>query len=326
MTGHVIVTGAAGFIGSHVCAALLEEGRDVVGIDNFDPFYSRSVKESALAPLRCHSRFRFLEGDVRSVRGWQRHVRGGAALVHLAARAGVRHSMRNPAAYRSINVDGTAAVLSVLRACGVRRLVFASSSSIYGDATLPFREAVSTGHPRSPYAATKWAGEQLCRRAVSGLGLRAVALRFFSVYGPGQRPDQAMHRFARQMVEGRALTRLGGGPSSRDYTYVGDVVSAVLQALRWTGDGPAQFEAINVGSGRPVALDHVVTLLGESLGIQPAITVGPAHPGDPRHTQADLAKAFRCLGYRPSVPVETGIPAFTQWFEVAYGRQSRAAS
>ncbi len=321
----VVVTGAAGFIGSRLCGRLLTEGYAVVGIDNFDPFYGRGIKERALTPLRGRRRLTFHDIDVRDTETVRAVIRPDDVIVHLAARPGVRQSLANPALYERINVRGTSAVLQAAREGGVQRIVFASSSSVYGDGGIPFFESHTPLRPRSPYGETKRSGERLCHRASGRWGARIACLRFFSVYGPGQRPDQAIHRFARRLVEGRPIERYGAADTMRDYTYVDDAVNAVLAAIVWTASGQGM-EVFNVGSGRTVELQTVLDRL-ECLFHRPGIVrVRPGHPADAACTLADLTKSRRVLGYEPAVSFDRGLEAFLQWFEVAYGLQSRAAS
>ncbi len=326
MTERVVVTGAAGFIGSHACAALRRAGRHVVGLDNFDPGYPRWLKELALTPLLASPAFRFVEADVRDHAVVAAHLEGASAVVHLAARAGVRESVARPAAYRDVNVGGTHAVLEACVRAGIRRVVYASSSSVYGSTTPPFFEGARLPPPASPYAASKREGEDLCRRFAAVHGLRVAVLRFFSVYGPGQRPDQALHRFARLAAEGRPLPLYGDGSSERDYTYVGDAAEAVAAALTWTEMGEAGAEPFNIGSGRGTRLDRLVALLADALGARPAVMPGRVHPADAARTRADVTRARRTLGWAPTVELALGISNFVRWHEVVYGREPVAAA
>jgi len=321
----VLLTGAAGFIGSHVAEALITRGADVVGLDNFDSFYPRAVKETNLATLRRSPRFRLVEGDIRNRDLVAGLLEAGDAVVHLAARAGVRPSLDDPALYASVNVEGTAVLLEAAHRAGVRRFVFGSSSSVYGDtAPVPFSEQWPALDPISPYAATKRAGELLCATFAGLYGLRAIALRLFTVYGPRQRPDLAIHKFTRLISEGRAVPMYGDGSSERDYTYISDIVAGVLAAHDWTdGAGEAgALEIVNLGESRTTRLDALVGLISAALGREARIERLPAQPGDVRRTCADVRKAGRLLGYRPTTTVEEGIPRFVRWYEEAHGRQS----
>ena len=324
----VLVTGAAGFIGSHVAEALIARGDEVVGLDNFDPFYPRAVKEANLAALARSPRFRLVEGDVRGGEGVAGLLDAGMAVIHLAAKAGVRPSLEDPASYASVNIEGTAVLLEAARRAGVRRVVFGGSSSVYGDdAPVPFAEDWPALRPISPYAATKRAGELLCATFAGLYGLRVIALRFFTVYGPRQRPDLAIHKFTRLIRAGRPVPFYGDGTSERDYTYIDDIVGGVLAALDWTarpaapgGSAEAGLEIVNLGESRTTSLSRLVELIARAVGREPRLERLPAQPGDVRRTCADVRKAERLLGYRPGIPVEQGIPRFVRWFEEAHGR------
>ncbi len=316
----VLVTGAAGFIGSHLAESLVARGEEVVGLDNFDPFYPRAVKEANLAALARQPRFRLVEGDVRDAALVGSLLGPETVVVHLAARAGVRPSLEDPAAYASVNIEGTAVLLEAARRAGVRRFVFGSSSSVYGDsAPVPFNEDWPALLPISPYAATKRAGELLCATFAQLYGLRAMALRFFTVYGPRQRPDLAIHKFTRLIAEGRPLPFYGDGSTERDYTFIDDIVGGVLAAVDWTAAPGAALEIVNLGESRTTRLDALVTLIEAAVGKPARLERLPAQPGDVRRTCADVRKAVQLLGYRPSTPVEDGIPRFVRWFEETHG-------
>lgn len=327
-----LVTGAAGFIGSHVVEALLARGHRVVGLDNFDDFYPRAVKEGNLAGALGADGFQLVEGDVRDTRLLGGLLRADTVVVHLAARAGVRPSIQHPERYASVNVVGTAAVLEAARLAGARRLLFASSSSVYGDrAPVPFREDAPAGEPISPYAATKRAGELLCATYAHLYPLRIAALRFFTVYGPRQRPDLAIHAFTRRIAAGEPIPYFGDGTAERDYTYIDDIVEGVLGAVVWTGADPGPrgaLEIVNLGGSRTTRLDRLVELIAAALaaeGLPAAVRLDrrPAQPGDVRRTFADVGKAGRLFGYAPRTPLEEGIPRFVRWFkEEIHGRSS----
>ncbi len=316
----VLVTGAAGFLGSHVCEALVARGDDVTGVDNFDPFYPRAVKEANLSALDGSPRFRLVEGDIRDAALLRPLLDAGTVVVHLAAKAGVRPSLADPAAYASVNVGGTTSVLEACRAAGVRSLVFAGSSSVYGDtAPVPFREDWPCLEPISPYAATKRAGELLLATWVHLTGMRAMSLRFFTAYGPRQRPDLAIHAFTRRIAAGEAVPQFGDGSTERDYTYVDDIVQGVVAAVDWTRQDGAAFEIVNLGESRTTRLDRLIALIGDALGRTPVVERLPLQPGDVRRTCADVAKAGALLGYRPTTDIEDGIPRFVRWYEEAHG-------
>jgi UDP-glucuronate 4-epimerase len=321
MSARLLVTGAAGFIGSHVAAALVAAGYEVVGVDNFDPFYPRAVKEDNLRPLVGSPRFRLVEADVARD---AIPMAGVAAVLHLAAKAGVRPSLEDPAAYADANVTGTARVLDAARRAGVRRMVFGSSSSVYGDDTPPpFAEDAPAVAPISPYAATKRAGELLAHAFAQLYGMRIACLRFFTVYGPRQRPDLAIHRFTDLVAHDRPVSMHGDGSSERDYTYITDAVAGVLAALEWTArPGGAACLPINIGGGERVRLDRLIALVGNALGRAVRVERRPDQPGDVRLTAADLRRAERELAYRPRVGIEEGLRHFVRWYEETDGHHS----
>ena len=316
----VLLTGAAGFIGSHVAECLVARGDEVIGLDNFDAFYPRAVKEANVAGLRRAARFRLVEGDIRDPKVVGALVTPETVVVHLAARAGVRPSLEEPALYASVNIEGTAVLLEAVRRAGARRFVFGGSSSVYGDtAPVPFSEDWPALMPISPYAATKRAGELLCATFARLYGLRIMALRFFTVYGPRQRPDLAIHKFTRLIAEGRPVPFYGDGSSERDYTYIDDIVGGVRAAVDWTAAPESALEIVNLGESRTTSLDALVALIARAVGKEARLERLPAQPGDVRRTCADVRKAGRVLGYRPSTTVEDGIPRFVHWFEEAHG-------
>lgn len=317
----VLVTGCAGFIGSHVCEALLSGGADVIGIDDLDPYYDVSMKHDNLGACRaeatrCGARMDFIQADVCDEKAvfaaFSEH--GPEAVVHLAALAGVRPSIKNPARYARVNVQGTAALLEACRRHAVRRFVYASSSSVYGNAeSVPTAEDQRTDRPLSPYAATKMAGELLCRAHCELWGMRMACLRFFTVYGERQRPDLAIHKFARLMLAGMELPVYGDGDTARDYTYIADAVRGVTAALQWTAQPGGALEAFNLGSGRPVALNAMIAALERALQTPARVRRLPPQSADPRITFADIEKARRALGYEPSTPFGEGIERFAAW-------------
>jgi UDP-glucuronate 4-epimerase len=317
----VLVTGAAGFIGSHLVEALSRQGDEVIGIDNFDPFYPRAMKERNLAEMGKLPGFTFHELDLLDAAALQRHLTPDTVVAHLAAKAGVRPSLADPVGYARVNVAGTAALAEAARGAGVSRILFGSSSSVYGDSTpVPFREDAVAMEPVSPYAATKRAAELLLRSVAPVYGFRVASLRFFTVYGPRQRPDLAIHAFTRQMIERRTLTLFGDGTQARDYTYCDDVVAGVLAALRWTERAPMGVEHFNLGGNRSVPTGAMVDEISAALGLIPKIEWAPMQPGDVQRTAADLTKSGAMLGYAPRTPFPEGIRRFVAWFRDAYGR------
>jgi len=315
----LLVTGVAGFIGSHVAEALVGAGHEVVGIDNFDPFYARSVKETNLRTLRAlpANRFRLVEGDVARD---PIPVEGVAAILHLAAKPGVRPSLEDPAVYSEANVTGTVRVLEAARRAGVRRVVFGSSSSVYGnDTPAPFAEDAYAVQPISPYAASKRAGELMAHAFAHLYGMRIACLRFFTVYGPRQRPDLAIHRFTDLVAQGHPIRMHGDGSAERDYTYITDCVAGVLAALQWTDRPEPASTPINIGGGERVRLDRLIALIGRALGREVRIERHPDQPGDVRLTAADLRRAERELAFRPRVGIEEGLGHFVRWYRETHG-------
>ncbi len=323
MSDAIVITGAAGFIGSHLAERLTAAGHDVVGVDNFDPFYARAEKERNLAALRGSPRFRLIEADVvRDVLP----LEGASVVIHLAARPGVRPSLEDPAGYCDVNVAGTARVLDQARRAGIGRIVFGSSSSVYGVSTpAPFAEDAVAATPISPYAATKRAGELLAHAFAHLYGARIACLRFFTVYGPRQRPDLAIRKMTALAAQGRSVRMFGDGSSERDYTYITDALDGILAAIEWTGrgspGGAGDARAFNIGGGSRVRLDRLLAVLGETLGREIQIERHPDQPGDVPLTAADLTRSGRELGYRPQVGIEDGLRRFAAWFEEVHGRQ-----
>ena len=323
----VFVSGAAGFIGYHVCRTLLADGWEVVGLDSCDGFYDPSVKRRRAVELTRLPGCTMLEGDVRDEPVLSAALRDVVAAVHLAARPGVRQSLTAAATYDAVNVGGTRAVLAGCVRHGIDRVVFASSSSVYGaGATIPFREDRPLGDPTSPYAATKRVGEVSMAQAARAYGLRAAILRLFSIYGPHQRPDLALHRFTAALWRGEPIRRFGDGRSARDYTHAGDAARAVSLALAWTGGGASTCQTFNIGAGRPVRLDWLISTLGRAAGTTPEIRAEPAHAADLPVTCADRAKAAAVLGWRPERDLESGIAEFVAWYGETHGHKSRTAA
>jgi UDP-glucuronate 4-epimerase len=315
----IVVTGVAGFIGSHLAERLCARGDDVVGLDNFDPFYPRAEKERGLAALLQSPRFRLVEGDLRAPADLARAFAGARpdAVIHLAALAGVQPSLAEPARYADVNVTGTVRVAEACRAHGVACLLFASSSSVYGlDSATPFKESDPCLHPVSPYAATKRAGELALFTEHHLHRLDVTCLRFFTVYGPRQRPDLAIHKFARLISAGQPIQLYGDGSTSRDYTWIDDILDGVVAALDEQQRAPAPaFRIYNLGGSRATTLRRLVDLISAALGKAPLIEWRPEQPGDMKHTMADVSLAGRALGYAPHTPIEAGIARFVDWFK-----------
>ena len=313
MSQRVLLTGAAGFIGSHVAEALLARGDKVVGLDNFEAFYSPDVKRRNVEASRAYARYTLIESDLRSAAAVERAFGEGPfdAVVHLAARAGVRPSLQDPAGYSETNVSGTALLLEAARRRGVGHFVFASSSSVYGArSAAPFRESDPVEEPVSPYAATKRAGEILAGTFHHLYGLPVTCLRFFTVYGPRQRPDMAIHRFTRLIDQGEEVEVYGGGRSERDYTFIHDVVDGVVRAV----DRPRGYRIYNLGTNHAVPLMTLVELISTGLERAPRIVRRPSQPGDVPLTYADITLAQSELGYAPATKLGDGITTFIDWY------------
>jgi len=312
----VLVTGGAGFIGSHLCDALLDAGHDVIALDNFDDFYDPQIKRRHLTRCLEVDRFTLIEGDIRDGLLIEEMLSAGEfdAIVHLAALAGVRPSIERPRDYQDVNVGGTTVLLEAARRHGIRRFIFASSSSVYGDnAEYPFAESDRVDEPLSPYAATKRAGELLCHTYAHLHDVDITCLRFFTAYGSRQRPDLAIHRFARLMLRGEPIPVFGDGNTLRDYTYIDDIIDGILRALPRC-DG---FRIYNLGRGTPVTLSAMIEALGHALGVTPKIDRLPLQPGDARRTGADITRAREELGYEPRTPLHVGLKHFAKWLRDA---------
>jgi len=310
----ILVTGAAGFIGSHLVDRLLDDGADVVGVDNFDPFYDAETKRANLETALKRPGFRLEERDIRDGEAVDRLIRSNqpSAIVHLAARAGVRPSIEQPALYSEVNVTGTTHLLaSAARLDPLPKFIYASSSSVYGDRpNAPFRENDPVDHPISPYAATKKACELLAYTFHHLYGLPVTGLRFFTAFGPRNRPDLAIYKFTRLIDAGQPIPMFGDGSTRRDYTFVEDIVDGVVRAI----DGCSSHHLYNLGHSEPIELREMIAALGRALGKEPIIDRQPEQPGDVRQTYADITRALTELGYNPSTPFEDGIARFVAWF------------
>ncbi|MHB8995596.1 MAG: NAD-dependent epimerase/dehydratase family protein [Armatimonadota bacterium] len=309
----VLVTGSAGFIGSSVSEALLRRGYRVVGLDNFDPYYPRAVKEENLLDLRDDHWYSFIEGDVRDELLLSEIMRDYEpwGVVHLAALAGVRPSLAQPDRYMDVNVTGATRVLEACRLGNVQRVAFASSSSVYGGTnTMPFSEDQPTTTPLSPYAASKIAGEACCHTHHHLYGLGIICLRYFTVYGPRQRQDLAISTFTRQILGGEPIKLFGDGSSSRDYTYIDDIVEGTIAAL----ESPLDWDVVNLGGSRPVTLTELVEQLQEALGEEAIIERLPMQPGDMLRTCADVSHARKSLGWEARVKLDEGLHRYAAWY------------
>ncbi|MBN2302208.1 MAG: GDP-mannose 4,6-dehydratase [Lentisphaerae bacterium] len=309
----VLVTGGAGFIGSHLVERLLARGDHVVVIDNLNDYYDPRLKRRNIESSLANKAMTFLEGDILNGIFLDK-VFGNHSfnvVVHLAARAGVRPSLKNPLLYEEVNCRGTLNILEQLRRNEIHRFVFASSSSVYGNVKeVPFREDARVDRPVSPYAATKAAGELYCHNYHHLHGISTTALRFFTAYGPRQRPDMAIHKFTRLIDEGLPIPFYGDGTSERDYTFIDDIVDGVVSAV----DKNLGFEIINLGESRTTSLSELVAIIEKTLGKNATLQKMSPQPGDVEITCADVSKARKLLGYNPSTSVENGVERFVQWY------------
>jgi len=332
----ILITGAAGFIGSTLALRLLARGDTVVGVDNLNDYYDVSLKEARLERCRAHANFRFERLDIADRPAMERLFReeGFDAVMNLAAQAGVRYSIENPNAYVDANLVGFGNVLEGCRHSGVRHLVFASSSSVYGANTkLPFSEHHNVDHPVSLYAATKKANELMAHSYAHLYGLACTGLRFFTVYGPWGRPDMALFKFTKGILEGTPIPVFNEGRMIRDFTYIDDIVEGVVRVIdtpavpdpAWSGEAPdpatsyAPFRVFNIGNNQPVELLRYIEVLEACLGRKAQMDLLPMQPGDVSATMADTAELERAVGFRPATTVEEGVAKFVEWYREYYG-------
>ena len=309
----ILITGAAGFIGSHVCKHFTRMGHHVIGIDNFDPFYPRKFKDLNIAELSNNKLFQFHEADIRNSKALNSIFSTGKIdmVIHLAAKAGVRPSIDFIGEYYDVNVNGTVSLLESMRTQQVKKMVFASSSSVYGNnPKVPFSEADSVDNPISPYASTKKSGELLCHVYNHLYGFDITCLRFFTVFGPGQRPDLAIHKFTRLIDTGESIPFYGDGSTSRDYTYIDDIVNGISCAANQLGG----YRIYNLGESRVIDLKKLVQTIENSLGKKAVLDKLPLQQGDVKITFADISKAKNEIGYDPKYDLETGINKFVEWY------------
>jgi len=306
-----LVTGAAGFIGSHLCERLLAIGWPVVGVDNFDDFYDPEIKRRNIETSLADSRFTLIEADIRDAKAMEQALaRDIEVVVHLAARAGVRPSIEQPLLYADVNIDGTVALLEAVRKHHLQRFVFGSSSSVYGNAgKVPFAEEDNVDFPISPYAATKKAGELICHTYHHLYGISVTCLRYFTVYGPRQRPDLAIHKFARLIEQGKPIPVYGDGTASRDFTYIDDIIDGTVAAI----ENCAGFEIYNLGESKPITVNDLIGQIEKALGKKAQREYLPPQPGDVARTYADITKATEQLGYNPGTTIEEGLAKFVAW-------------
>jgi UDP-glucuronate 4-epimerase len=306
-----LVTGSAGFIGSHLTERLLADGSTVVGVDNFDDFYETKVKRSNIENCLTNDNFQLIEADIRDFAVMDETIASGFdIIVHLAARTGVRPSIKNPALYADININGTMVLLEAAKKHKINKFIFASSSSVYGNnKKVPFSEDDSVDFPISPYAATKKACELICHTYHHLYNIDMTCLRYFTVYGPRQRPDLAIHKFARLIEQDKPIPVFGDGSMMRDFTYIDDIIDGTTAAIRHCSG----FNIYNLGESRPISVNDLIIEIEKALGKKAVRQYLPPQPGDVERTYADVTKAVEELGYNPSTQIQDGLKKFTNW-------------
>ena len=312
-----LVTGAAGFIGSHLCEALLQQKHEVIGLDNFNDYYDQQIKRRNTELLLSNEKFTMLEKDILDLNYLRELFRKNRidTIVHLAARAGVRPSIKEPLLYQKVNVEGTNNLLEIAKEVEVNKFIFASSSSVYGkNKKIPFSEDDFVDNPISPYASTKKAGELICYTYYHLYKIPITCLRFFTVYGPRQRPDMAIHKFTGAIYGESEIPMFGDGNSLRDYTYITDIIDGILKSIEHCHS----YHIYNLGESETIELSKLIDVIAEHVGKKPLIRSYPVQPGDVPITYADITKAKKEIGYQPQVGIEEGIEKFVNWYrEVA---------
>lgn len=313
-----LVTGGAGFIGSSLTERLLNEGNRVIGVDNFCDFYDPKIKENNVKEMLENPNFTLCKVDIRSKEEIAKIFKENKidVVVHLAAMAGVRPSIENPVLYQEVNSMGTQNILEAMKENNISNLVMASSSSVYGNCkTVPFKEDMIVDYAISPYAATKKANEVMTHVYHKLFDLNVIMLRFFTVYGPKQRPDLAINKFTRLMLEGSEIPMFGDGTTSRDYTYIDDIVDGIIRSCDYVESHKDVYEILNLGNSSPISLKEMIEEIGKATGVQPKIKRLPMQPGDVERTYADISKAGSLLGYEPKVTFQQGIKNFVEWYK-----------
>ena len=312
----ILVTGGAGFIGSHLVEKLLSDGHEVDNLDNFNDFYAPEIKRDNVSNCNSFRGYRLLEGDIRG-RKYLTNIfddREYDLVIHLAAMAGVRPSLQQPLLYSEVNINGTQNLLEECRRKGIKKFIFASSSSVYGNSqSLPFKETNNVDHPISPYAATKKAAELICHSYHHLYDISMICLRFFTVYGPRQRPDLAIHKFTNLISRGETLQLFGDGTTARDYTYIDDIINGVTGAIEYINVHQC-FEVINLGESETISLLEMVEIISDEMGRKVDCEFLPMQPGDVICTFADISKAKKMIGYNPQTDFKSGIRKFLNWY------------
>lgn len=317
MQSTIVVTGCAGFIGSHLSEKLLANGNQVIGVDNFDPFYDRQVKERNLSAFKNHPNFRFAEIDLADLAALSQELKDDAidVIVHLAGKAGVRPSIEDPQGYIRANILATQNILDVMKNKGIKKMAFASSSSVYGNTKeTPFHEEQDMSRPISPYAFSKKACELINYTYHALYGLDIINMRFFTVFGPRQRPDLAIHKFTKLILSGQEIPMFGDGSTSRDYTYYEDTVSGIQGAINYLNAHQGVYETINLGNNQPVKLTDMIIAIEKATGVKANIKQLPMQAGDVDITFANIEKAKRLMRYNPQYSFEEGVQNFVDWY------------
>lgn len=309
----ILVTGGAGFIGSHLCEKLLELGYRIINLDNFNDFYDPIIKRKNILTAHSNHRYTLVEGDIRDKKLLENifNTFDIATVVHIAALAGVRTSIGNPLEYVDVDIKGTVNLLEFSRDYKVKKFIFASTSSVYGLNSIPFKETDSIKSLISPYAAAKLAGESFCSVYNKLYGIPIVCLRFFTVYGPRQRPEMAIHYFTRLIDEGKEIPIWGDGASSRDYTYIDDIINGIVASINLK----CSFDIFNLGNSNPIKLNDLIDIIEQKLGKSARRVYLAMQKGDVEHTYADIKKSNTMLGYNPAIPIEEGIEKFIDWYK-----------
>ena len=313
------ITGGAGFIGSSLTERLLEEGNKVVTIDNFCNFYNPKIKENNIKEFENNLNYKIYRSDIRDRNELKKifDENNIDVVMHLAAMAGVRPSIENPVLYQEVNCMGTQNILEEMKSHNVKNLVMASSSSVYGNCKeVPFREDMIVDFAISPYAATKKANEVMTHVYHKLFNMNVIMLRFFTVYGPKQRPDLAINKFTRLMINDEKIPMFGDGTTSRDYTYIDDIVDGIIKSCEYTMNNDNVYEILNLGNSSPVSLKEMINTIGQALNVKPEIEKLPMQPGDVERTYADVSKAKELIGYEPKISFKEGIQRFIKWYKL----------
>lgn len=316
-----LITGGAGFIGSRLIEELLKQGNKVIAIDNFCDFYDTKIKENNIKELVKNKNFKIYRKDIRDRQALKEIFDENDIdiVMHLAAMAGVRPSIENPVLYQEVNCMGTQNILEEMKAHNVKKLVMASSSSVYGNCKeVPFKEDMIVDYAISPYAATKKANEVMTHVYHKLFDMNVIMLRFFTVYGPKQRPDLAINKFTRLMLDGKKIPMFGDGTTSRDYTFIDDIVDGIIKSCNYVLENKNVYEILNLGNSSPVSLKEMIETIGQALGIEPDIEQLPMQPGDVERTYADISKAKNLIGYEPKTTFKDGIKKFVNWYKENY--------